>query len=117
MNCFNDGVIASAICSGCGKALCKDCVVEQASGILTCGDRCTARAELEAQALQRIHSQGRNQALAGAYGSYITAGVFILLAFFVDSSGTAVILGGAGISLAFMGGLFHRGAAAATGMR
>jgi hypothetical protein len=79
MNCYkhtNNGAIA--VCCGCGRAICEECVIESKSNRLTCSTDCSIRASRVDDVLTLIIKKQNKSNLVGSWFLWLAGlGFFI----------------------------------------
>ena len=107
MKCFKHATDAVAICSYCGRALCRDCIQSLTAPRMVCSNECAAALVRADQAMQMILQRSAQSAQASAVYCYVSAGLsaaaaiaawFMLpspfLILFTSGSAVALLLSG-----------------------
>jgi hypothetical protein len=75
MKCAAHNAEAIAVCSWCGKALCRDCAKTSESQRMVCSDQCAAALTRESKAMDLILQKSLQNSRASAFYSFLCAGL------------------------------------------
>jgi hypothetical protein len=115
MKCFNHNAAdAVAVCTGCGKGLCRDCVPSPAPARISCSPGCAASLKRNEDALQLLVRKSFQNARASAFYCYLSSGLSAaaaVAAWFMLPSPFLIYFTGACAVVLFAAGLWYaRGA-------
>jgi len=75
MNCFKHPANAIAVCSYCGRAMCKDCVTSPTATRITCSPECGSALAKNDRAMQLLLQKSVQSLKASAFYCYLCGGL------------------------------------------
>jgi len=75
MKCFKHLIDAVAVCSYCGRAMCKDCITSPTAPRMVCSTECASMLAQNERALQSILQKSVQSLKASAFYCYLCGGL------------------------------------------
>lgn len=92
MRCFYHGAEdAVAICTSCGKALCRPCISESEPEC-ACSDECAGYSRTRRRDLALQSKRHHSLAVAGEFGCYLSGALFVIVGVFLGVRDDPVML-------------------------